>query len=152
MKLIVVGPTKESYLRQAEAEYLKRLGRYTKLEYIEVQASKGLTKAEDCLAQEEKSILRKIGSQDFVVLLDEGGKLLHSRDFAQQLNQWQSNQGRLCFVIGGAFGFSPAIRQRSNAKLSLSKLTFPHHLVRTVFLEQVYRAMTILKGGKYHND
>ena len=152
MKLIVVGKTKEQFLQQTEAEYLKRLQRYIKLEYLEVPASKGVTQAAESLIQEEQGILKQIKPSDYVILLDESGKEYNSRAFAEQVNRWMVDQSKPCFVIGGAFGFSPAVKERSNAKLSLSKLTFPHHLVRSIFLEQLYRAMTILKGGKYHND
>ncbi len=152
MKLIVLGKTKEDYLRSAEDEYLKRLQRYVKLEYLELPASKGETKAANCLLQEEKHLLNNIKSQDFVILLDEKGKEQSSRDFSNQLKEWMNHQNNLCFIVGGAFGFSASIKERANAKLSLSKMTFPHQLVRTIFLEQLYRAFTILKGGKYHND
>ncbi len=152
LRLIVVGKTKESFFTASEAEYLKRLQRYTKLDYIVVPASKNETDSNKCLLQEETAILNKIRDNDFLILLDEGGKQYNSISFAEQLNQWTIKQSNICFVIGGAFGFSNKVKQRADSSLSLSKLTFPHHMVRTIFLEQIYRAFTILNGGKYHNQ
>lgn len=152
LRLIVVGKTKESFFTASEAEYLKRLQRYTKLDYIVVPASKNETDSNKCLLQEETAILNKIRDNDFLILLDEGGKQYNSISFAEQLNQWTIKQSNICFVIGGAFGFSDKVKQRADSSLSLSKLTFPHHMVRTIFLEQIYRAFTILNGGKYHNQ
>ena len=152
VKLLVVGPTKIKFFKQSEEEYLKRLRKYCKLQYVVVNSSKNSTNRFDCLAQEEQSILRHIGEGDFVLLLDEHGDEYTSRSFAKKLNKLLVNQSNLIFVIGGAFGFSDAVNRRSDGKWSLSKLTFPHHLVRTIFLEQLYRGFTILKGEKYHND
>ena len=152
VKLVVVGATKEKFYKQSEAEYLKRLNKFCKLNYIEIASSKKSVKRLDCLKMEEESLLKNISDGDFVVLLDEKGKEYTSRKFASQLNELLNYQSGVVFVIGGAFGFSNTIRQRANATWSLSKLTFPHHLVRTIFLEQLYRAFTILKGEHYHND
>ena len=151
IRLYVLGKTKEDFFQQSEAEYLKRLQRYTKLEYITLPASKHETQAEKCLEQEGQTLLQKLRPTDFVILLDEHGKHYGSESFSEQLQSWMMHQSQLVFVIGGAFGFSQEVKQRANAKWSLSKLTFPHHLVRTIFLEQLYRAFTLLKGGKYHN-
>ena len=152
VKLVVIGATKEKFYKQSEADYLKRLNKYCKLNYIEISSSKKSVKREECLKMEEESLLRNISDSDFVVLLDEKGKEYASRKFADQLNDLLNYQPGIVFVIGGAFGFSDTIRQRANAVWALSKLTFPHHLVRTIFLEQLYRAFTILKGEHYHND
>lgn len=152
VRLFVVGSTRESYLLESEQEYLKRLQRYVKLDYRVLPSSKNETLADKCLQQEEVQILQNIKEDDFVILLDEAGDEYTSRKFATELNHWLTSRPNLVFVIGGAFGFSDTIYARANGKLSLSKLTFPHHLVRTIFLEQLYRAYTILKGGKYHND
>lgn len=152
IKLIVVGKTKEKFFVQSEEEYLKRLRPITKLEYITVKASKHDTDAQKCLEQEEQAILKAIKENDHVVLLDEHGKQYTSRAFSQQLNNWLNTTPNIVFVIGGAFGFSDKVKERSNDELALSKLTFPHHMVRTIFLEQLYRAYTILRGQHYHND
>lgn len=152
VKLLVVGPTKEKYFKQSEEEYLKRLRKYCKLHYVVVNSSKNSSNRDECLAQEQNSILKNIAESDYVLLLDEHGTQYSSRSFSKKLNELLVNKSNLVFVIGGAFGFSDAISIRSNGKWSLSNLTFPHHMVRTVFLEQLYRGFTILNGEKYHND
>lgn len=152
IKFLVVGPTKERFFEQSEQEYLKRLGKYCKLQYIQLPASKKSENSEICLKMEEDGILKQVADTDYLVLLDEQGEQFSSRKFAKNLNDILVNQPNLTIAIGGAFGFSEAIYIRANAKWSLSKLTFPHHLVRTIFLEQLYRAFTILNGEKYHND
>jgi 23S rRNA (pseudouridine1915-N3)-methyltransferase len=152
VKLLVVGPTKEKYFKQSEEEYLKRLRKYCKLQYVVVNSSKNSSNKDECLAQEQDSILKNIAEGDYVLLLDEHGTQYSSRSFSKKLNELQQNKSNLVFVIGGAFGFSDAISVRSDGKWSLSNLTFPHHMVRTVFLEQLYRGFTILNGEKYHND
>jgi 23S rRNA (pseudouridine1915-N3)-methyltransferase len=152
LKLLVLDRTKEQFYRLSEAEYLKRLTKYCKLSYIEVPASKKSEKREECLTMEESSLLKHIAERDYIILLDEDGKEFTSRQFASELNNKLVNEPNIVFIIGGAFGFSEAMRIRANDSWSLSKLTFPHHLVRTVFLEQLYRAFTILNGESYHND
>ena len=152
VKLIVMGVTKEKFYQSSEAEYLKRLNKYCKLQYIQIPSSKKSTQREDCLKMEEDYLLKNIGETDFLLLLDETGDSYSSRKFAAQLNELLVRTPNLTFVIGGAFGFSETIKDRANGKWSLSKLTFPHHLVRTIFLEQLYRAFTILNGEQYHND
>lgn len=152
IKFLVVGPTKERFFAQSEQEYLKRLSKYCKLQYTQLPASKKSENREICLKMEEEGLLKQISDTDYVVLLDEHGVQYSSRKFAKNLNDILISQPNLTIAIGGAFGFSDAIYQRANAKWSLSKLTFPHHLVRTIFLEQLYRAFTILNGEKYHND
>jgi len=152
LKLIVVGKTKTLFFEQSEKEYLKRLNKYCRLNYIAVSSSKKSGVRDVCLKMEEEQILKNINSQDFVILLDEKGKKYSSRDFAHQINERLIRDSNITFIIGGAFGFSEKIYQRSNLMWSLSSLTFPHHMVRTIFLEQLYRAFTILRGEKYHND
>jgi len=152
LKLIVVGQTKEKFYVQSEAEYLKRITKFVKLNYITVPSSKKSAVREECLQMEENHLLKHIGNQDYVILLDENGAEYSSRQWAKKLNERMVNDSNITFIIGGAFGFSDKIKERANGKWSLSKLTFPHHLVRTIFLEQLYRAFTILNGGKYHND
>ena len=112
----------------------------------------GISK-EELKEKEGKLILETTNTSDIMILLDDGGKQLTSpklADYVQKLLNRGAQQ--IVFVIGGAFGFSDAVRSRSNSSWSLSKLTFPHHLVRTIFLEQLYRAFTILNGERYHND
>lgn len=152
IKLIVVGKTKESFYCESENEYLKRLKKYCKLSYITLTSSKNTTNKNASLEQEEKGILKHISSSDYLILLDEKGKSFSSRKFAENLNHLLINQANIVFVIGGAFGFSKAVRAKAKSTIQLSSLTFPHHLVRTIFLEQLYRAFTILNGELYHND
>ena len=152
IKLLVLGDSKEKYFKDSEAEYLKRLRKYIKLNYVTLAASRKLTKKNEVLQFEEEVLLKQIAKDDFLILLDENGEEFTSRKFADNLNKWMYSSGNVVFAIGGAFGFSNAVKQRANKQVSLSKLTFPHHLVRTLFLEQLYRAFTILNGEKYHND
>lgn len=152
LKLIVVGKTKKPFFDQSEKEYLKRLNKYCKLNYIAVSSSKKSDQKDACLNMEEEQILRNINNQDCVILLDEKGKQYSSRDFAHEINERLIRDSSIVFVIGGAFGFSKKIYQRCDLMWSLSSLTFPHHMVRTIFLEQLYRSFTILKGERYHND
>ena len=152
LKLIVVGKTKKPFFELSEKEYLKRLNKYCKLNYVTVSSSKKSEQKDVCLNIEEEQILRNINNQDFVILLDEKGKQYSSRDFASQINERLIRDSSIVFVIGGAYGFSDKVYQRANMIWSLSSLTFPHHMVRTIFLEQLYRSFTILKGERYHND
>lgn len=96
--------------------------------------------------------MKQLQPQDTVVLLDERGKELRSVDFARWLEQKKATSRRLVFVIGGPYGFSPAVYARANDQLSLSRMTFSHQMVRLVFTEQLYRACTIIKGGPYHHE
>ena len=102
---------------------------------------------------EGKGFLSKIGSGDMLVLLDERGREFTSKEFAGYLEKLMaSGRKRVVFLIGGPYGFSPAVYQRANAKISLSKMTFNHEMVRLFFIEQIYRGMTILRGEPYHHD
>jgi len=151
-----VGSTNMNFVAEGEAVYVKRLKHYVSgVETIDVQASTRSSKHDAAHVQREegKRILAKIQPTDLVVLLDERGKRYHSRDFAAGLQKWM-NRGpkRMLFVVGGAFGFSEDVYARADAKLSLSPMTFSHQLIRVLFLEQLYRAFSILKGEPYHND
>lgn len=102
---------------------------------------------------EGKGFLSKIGSGDMLVLLDERGREFTSKEFAGYLEKLMaSGRKRVVFLIGGPYGFSPAVYQRADAKISLSKMTFNHEMVRLFFIEQIYRGMTILRGEPYHHD
>ena len=102
--------------------------------------------------REGKLILAKLQSSDHVVLLDEHGKDFRSVEFARWIEQKNASVRRLVFVIGGPYGFSEAVYSRANEKISLSKMTFSHQMVRLVFVEQIYRACTIIKGEPYHHE
>lgn len=155
IRLIAVGKTDHAAIQTLLEEYSKRLGFYIKfeLEIIpDLKNSKNLSEA----SQKEKEgelILKKVQTSDELVLLDEQGKQYSSVDFSDYL-QKKMNAGlkQLIFVIGGPYGFSAEVYQRANGKISLSKMTFSHQMVRVFFVEQLYRAFTILKNEPYHHQ
>ncbi|MEO0789254.1 MAG: 23S rRNA (pseudouridine(1915)-N(3))-methyltransferase RlmH [Bacteroidota bacterium] len=149
-----IGKTRENYLREGEAIYLKRLKHYWPVEAMEWPDIKGAGKMnpEQLKAKEAELILQKLSTQDGLIILDEGGKMMGSVEMASWLDkQLQQPYKRLVFLVGGAFGFDASIYSRANAKLSLSKLTFSHQMVRLFLLEQLYRSATILRNEPYHN-
>jgi 23S rRNA (pseudouridine1915-N3)-methyltransferase len=152
--LLVIGKTQSDYLKIGEAEYLKRLKFYTNIDYCVIPAiknTKSLTE-EQQKTEEAKLLLSKIAPSDYCVLLDENGKNHTSEKFADFLNvKMVSGVKNLVFIVGGPYGFADSMYQRANEKLSLSKMTFSHQMVRLIFLEQLYRGFTILKGEKYHH-
>ena len=116
VQLVVLGKTKEAHFLLSEQEYLKRIQPYVTLQYHVLPASKKQQNKELCLKQEEEVLLKHIKSSDYLILLDEAGKSYSSRSFASQLNNWLSHHQNLCFVIGGAFGFSPKSKRQSKCK------------------------------------
>ena len=154
IKLIVVGKTNSTYLLEGEREYEKRLKHYTKFEEIIIPDIKQSGKlSENKLKKKEgQLILGKLENSDHVILLDDKGKSYSSIDFANFLQQKMNNSFKsLVFVVGGAFGFSDKVYQRANSKVSLSKMTFSHQMIRLIFKEQLYRGFSILRGQKYHH-
>lgn len=154
IRFFVVGKTSFDDLKVGEQRYQQRLGHYCTFERIEipdVKNPKALSQAQ-IKEKEGALILAKMNPTDFLVLLDENGKQFSSIDFAAWLSQRQlQHNGAFVFVIGGAYGFSSAVYDRAQFKLSLSKMTFSHQMVRMIFLEQLYRAFSILKGEPYHH-
>ena len=152
--LIQVGGTVDNYLKSGVDEYVKRLSHYTKFSILEISDLKNASKMsrEELKKKEGKEILKKLSSDEVVVLLDERGKLYSSEDFSVFI-QGKMNQSvrSLVFIIGGAFGFSEEVYNRANSKLSLSKMTFSHRMIRLLFTEQLYRAFTILRNEPYHH-
>ena len=154
--VIAVGKIKEKYLKDALAEYSKRLSRYCKLEIIEVadektpdQASKA---AEDLIrAKEGERILKHIRDDMYVITLEIEGKMLTSEEFADKI-ETLGVQGKssIAFVIGGSIGLGKEVLKRSDFALSFSKMTFPHQLMRVVLLEQIYRSYRIINKEPYH--
>ena len=155
MKLLTVGKTDIRWVREGLENYVSRIGHYVPFELKEIPELKGTSalSREQVKNREGELILKQIGSSDEVVLLDERGREMRSLELADWLGERLSHSGRdLVFVIGGAYGFSEAVYARSDGKLSLSKMTFSHQLVRTIFAEQLYRAFTILRGEPYHHE
>lgn len=154
IKLIVVGKTSFEYLHLGEKEYLKRIKKYAKFETETIPNIKNSNKISEpeIKTSEAYKILKKIKNNEIVILLDEKGNEFSSVQFSKQLQKWQNGGKNLTFVIGGAYGFSDEIYKRADNKLALSKMTFPHQLIRLIFLEQLYRAFTIQKGEPYHHE
>lgn len=154
--LIQVGKTAQPYLIEGIQEYQSRLKHYCNFEMITLIPTKGAQSSGNVSLiknADSNLILSKINAADYVVLLDERGKEHSSLAFSEFINGHQMNATKnLVFVIGGAFGFSDALYQRAQTKISLSKLTFSHQMVRLFFVEQLYRAFTIIKGESYHHE
>lgn len=153
IKLITIGKTDESYLKEGINKYLSRLKHYVDLELIELPDVKTGKKLNVGLQKEAegREIIKLISKSDFVVLLDENGKEFDSVNFSQFIQKRMNTGMNLTFVIGGPFGFSKEVYLLSNMKIALSQMTFSHQMVRLFFAEQLYRSFTILKGEKYHH-
>ena len=152
--LVVVGKTNEKYLIEGIFDYQKRLKHYTNFEIVEILNIKNVKNfsEKELLKKEGEMILKQINTSDYLVLLDDKGNDFSSPSFAEKLQQWMiSGKKRLVFVVGGAYGFSQEVYNRGNEKLSLSKMTFSHQMVRLFFVEQLYRGYTILNNEPYHH-
>lgn len=152
--LLVVGKTTSAQVESLIQEYQKRLAHYLPfaLQVIpELKNTKALTPDQQKLAEGEL-ILRAVAQSADLVLLDEHGKEFRSIEFADYIQKKMSSGRDVVFVVGGPYGFSEAVYQRANGKISLSKMTFSHQMVRLFFVEQIYRAMTILRGEPYHHE
>lgn len=148
--LICTGKTSEKYIAEGVRIYVERISRYCRFSLTETESGRG----EEMQIREKESgnILKKISENDFLVLLDEKGKEFTSVELAQWISHHQNiSTKKITFVIGGAYGCNDKVHHRANMKLSLSKFTFPYQLVRLIFLEQLYRVFTILRGEKYHH-
>lgn len=152
--ILCIGRTNTPYLRDGIAVYLGRLKHYAKTEYKEIPDvnSKGLSSV--ALQQKESElILKHIKPEDLVFLLDENGEHYSSRNFADFIQKKMNTGAKsLVLIIGGAFGFSEELYARAQGKISFSKMTFSHEMIRLFLAEQLYRAFTILKGEGYHHD
>lgn len=151
--LIENGKTRDSFIREGVEQFRKRLVRYVpfKIETLpDLKNTRNMTMNE-VKDQEGSLLLKRIKSDDFVVLLDERGDQYDSISFAEYLNSLEGRVNNLQFIIGGPYGFSDRVYDRADARLSLSRLTFSHQLVRVIFMEQLYRAFTIMKGEPYHH-
>ena len=153
--LLTVGKTDRDWVRQGLDIYVSRLRHYIPFvlnEIPELKNVSALTK-EQIKAREGELILKNVRPTDDLILLDEHGKEYSSTELSRVIQDKISYVGKdIVFVIGGAYGFSDAVYQRANSKLSLSKMTFSHQMVRAIFAEQLYRAFTIIKGEPYHHE
>ena len=151
--LIESGKTRDPFINEGVEMFKKRVVRYVpfRIETLpDLKNTRNMT-IKEVQEQEGKLLLKRIKAGDYVILLDERGREYHSIAFAEYLNGLEGRVNNLLFVIGGPYGFSTEVYKRANAKFSLSKLTFSHQLVRVIFMEQLYRAYTILKGEPYHH-
>lgn len=154
IKFIVVGKTDAEYLKSGEKEYVKRLKHYTKMTYLTIPDIKNVQKLTEQQRKEKEGefILKALEPNDFVILLDEAGRSKTSKQLSQLIEQHQLQSTKcLVFIVGGAYGFSQEVYEKANQKISLSPMTFSHQMVRLFFLEQLYRAHTILRGEPYHH-
>lgn len=153
--LLCIGKTADKTIKKLLDYYAERLPRHWNFSLTEIpdlKNARSLTPAQ-IKGEEEKLLLQKIEAGDYVILLDEGGKQWTSREFAAKMEDFQNSSRRaVVLVIGGAYGFSENMYQRASEKLSLSKMTFTHQMVRLFLMEQLYRADQILQGKPYHND
>ena len=150
--LLLVGKTSEAYLKEGIDVYLKRLSNYVSISVNVIPVSSEKDKRKN-IEEESKGIQSKLLQGDFLVVLDEAGKEIGSRQLAKLFQNWMvQGIGRVVFVTGGPFGIASELKQRANLILSISKFTFTHQMVRLILVEQIYRAMTIIKNESYHHD
>lgn len=154
--IIAIGKLKESYLKGAQAEYLKRLSAYAKTNIIELkderlEVSSGTALQTQALEAEGKRILKAIPDNTFVIVLDLKGVALTSEDLAAKIDACAaSGNSHFTFIVGGSIGLAETVKARADLSLSFSKLTFPHQLFRIMLLEQIYRSFKIIRGETYH--
>lgn len=156
IKIICVGKLKEKYLKEGIDEYLKRLKRFADVEITELADEKipdnpSQGEMDIVISKEGEKILKQIGKNDYIISLCVEGKQLESERFAETITQITTfNSSTITFIIGGSLGIDRRIKEMSNLKLSFSKMTFPHQLMRLVLLEQIYRAFKINNREEYH--
>lgn len=154
LRVLAVGRSRASWARDAQSIYLERLQRYGRVECVEIRAARGAAAGEPRRAVEDEGarILKALRPSERLIVLDEGGDATTSEGLARWLARWQQDGRDLAFVIGGAHGLASTVRERAERHVSLSPLTLPHLLARVVFLEQLYRAHTLLRGEPYHHS
>lgn len=153
--LLTVGKTDKDWVKQGIDIYASRMKHYFPFSIVEIPELKNVSSLsqDQIKTKEGELILKNVKPTDDMILLDERGREFSSMEFAKALQDKISYTGKeIVFVIGGAYGFSDAVRQRSNSKISLSRMTFSHQMVRAIFVEQLYRAFTIMKGEPYHHE
>jgi 23S rRNA (pseudouridine1915-N3)-methyltransferase len=155
IRLILTGKTEEAYLKEGMAKYIARLGHYCKFSLVEIPELKNVKalSREQIKEKEAELILKNIAPGDCLILLDEHGQMFTSVEWARHLEKKFLYSPRdITFVIGGSYGFGKAVYDRADELISLSKMTFSHQLCRVIFLEQLYRIFTIIKGEPYHHE
>ena len=154
MILLTVGKTDVPWVRAGLDLYIGRLQHYARFELREIPELKGVASlTEEQIKAKEGALILKEAENAEMILLDEHGKEFRSMEFAKELQNRMNRGGKdICFVVGGAYGFSPEVYAKASGKISLSKMTFSHQMVRTIFAEQLYRAFTIIKGEPYHHE
>jgi 23S rRNA (pseudouridine1915-N3)-methyltransferase len=149
IKIICIGKLKEKYLKEAEEEYLKRLKKYTTIELIELQDSP--IDDEKLALEKEKDLIEKhLTGKEYLITLEIEGKELSSIELSEKLDKTLITNSNITFIIGGSYGIHSSIKEKSDFKLSFSKMTFPHQLFRILLLEQLFRSYKILNNEKYH--
>lgn len=145
-----MGKVKQSFVLEGEAEYLERLKPFVDVQLIEVPSQS--EQPESVMKElEAKSVLKKVERSDFLIILDERGKSMTSQEFAAWVqNLWNQGKSSLAFAIGGSFGWDNSVKEQAHAVVSLSPMTFTYQMTRLVLIEQIYRAMSILRGSSYH--
>ena len=157
MKIVLVclGATNNHYLQEGISNYIKRLKHYINFEIKEIIVSKNKKSSNKNIIMNLESdlILSYLSQNDYVILLDEKGKIYNSKSFSKKIENFLlHSQKRLIFIVGGAFGFNDKLKTRANEMLSLSNMTFSHQIIRLFFLEQLYRSFTIINNHPYHNE
>lgn len=156
IKIIATGDLKENYLRDAIKEYQKRLGAWAKIEEIvlkeeRLSESPSQSEIERALECEEKRILERLTPRSYVIAMCVEGKQLSSEELATKISEIaNTGKSEIVFIIGSSYGLSPQVKARADFKLSVSKLTFPHQLLRVILHETIYRTLSIINGKKYH--
>lgn len=149
IKILCVGKIKEKFFKEAINEYLKRISKYSKIEIIEVN-DVDLNNKELNLEKERDNLMKYINDKDYIVTLEIEGKQMDSEEFSKTIDKTLINYPNITFIIGGSYGIHDDIKNKSNLKLSFSKMTFPHQLFRIILLEQIYRGFKIIKNESYH--
>lgn len=149
IKIICVGKIKEKFYRDAIEEYLKRLSKYEKVEIIECKDYADLS-INEILTKEKNEIEKNINIKDYIITMEIEGKNISSTEFAEKLDNIYLTNSNITFIIGGSYGIHEDIKNKSNYKLSFSKMTFPHQLFRVILLEQIYRCFKINNNESYH--
>jgi|APSaa5957512535_1039671.scaffolds.fasta_scaffold290799_1 23S rRNA (pseudouridine1915-N3)-methyltransferase len=153
IKILALGEKMPKWVQEGYQEYQKRLSSSSiKLEMVELPIAKRgkNNNTQKLMAQEAKSILNKLSDNDYIVVLDPQGKMTSTEDLAVKIESWQQTQPNVALIIGGPDGIDTEIKKMAQEKISFSRMTFPHPIVRIVLVEQIYRAWTILQGHPYH--